>query len=246
MPSRAAGGASSQSLTRNAAVEIDKMPEKKAEHPDNGAKAGRSTPRGAQSSADAKMRTDKSRGCIMLKKKDYPTIAAQLQEFLAERFEEVTVEIADNVHYKGTNVVVTSPTFDGLLPEQRYHHVVQAIPQDFYESYLRSGVVWFELAPRQSGRDYMRMPRSEDIESEESRIQSGLQKARFFERFAEALEGTEDEPSRDDFVLARQVLSELGWAEPDQLNASLYFVRQGAFCDADIVDVVLPALEGEE
>jgi hypothetical protein len=124
--------------------------------------------------------------------------------------------------------------------------VVQAIPQDFYESYLRSGVVWFELAPRQSGRDYMRMPRSEDIESEESRIQSGLQKARFFERFAEALEGTEDEPSRDDFVLARQVLSELGWAEPDQLNASLYFVRQGAFCDADIVDVVLPALEGEE
>ena len=182
----------------------------------------------------------------MLKKKDYPTVATQLQEFLAERFDEVSVEIADDVHYKGTNVIVTSPAFDGLLPEQRYHHIVQAVPPDFYESFLRTGVVWFELAPGQSGRDYMRMPRSEDIESREATVRSRLTKIGFFDRFAEALEDEDDEPSRDDFVIARQVMTEAGLAEADAVNAALYFIRQGAYCDADILDVVLPAVETED
>src|SRR6185369_15304626 len=99
----------------------------------------------------------------MIRKKDFTAVAKQLREHLAARFDDVDVQIGDDIHYKGVNVVITTRVFDGLLPEQRYHHVVRSLPPEFYEKHLRGGVVWFELAPKQAARDYMKMPRSEDV-----------------------------------------------------------------------------------
>jgi len=180
-----------------------------------------------------------------LRKKDYAAIARQLREHLVGRFSDVTVEIGDDIHYKGVNIVVTTRVFDGLLPEQRYHHVVHAVPPDFYEKHLRGGVVWFELAPGQTGREYMKMPRSEDVTDAAGKIEARLNKAGFFDRFADAAEDTEA-LSRDDFVLAKRLLAEAGVPADEIQRATLFFVLRGAFCDADLPGAVLSPPDDED
>lgn len=180
-----------------------------------------------------------------LRKKDYAAIARQLREHLVGRFADVTVEIGDDIHYKGVNIVVTTRVFEGLLPEQRYHHVVHAVPPDLYEKHLRSGVVWFELAPGQTGREYMKMPRSEDVADDAAKIEARLAKAGFFERFAEAVDEA-GELSRDDFVLAKRLLAESGAKTDEVQRATLYFVLRGAFCDADLPGTVLATPDDDD
>jgi len=182
----------------------------------------------------------------MIRKKDYKSVAAQLREHLAHRFDDVDVQIGDDIHYKGVNVVVTTRVFDGLLPEQRYHHVVRALPPDFYEKHLRGGVVWFELAPKQAPLDYMKMPRSEDVARKAERIEQRLAAAGFPDRFAASVEGRADTLSRDDFVLAKRLLAELGLSKAEIQEAALYFILNGSFCDADLMKESVPAVQAVE
>lgn len=178
----------------------------------------------------------------MIKKKDYKKVQRQLQDFLSAPFEDVTVAVGDGIHYKGTNVVVTSSAFSGLLAEQRFHHVVHAIPPDFYEEHLRGGVVWFELAPGESGLQYMRMPRSDDVAGIEKAIRRRLDEVSFFDKFEKALAAKDGAVSRRDFVEARRILAKAGLDEGENVEARLLFIRYGGFCDAEIPSVVLPAM----
>lgn len=183
----------------------------------------------------------------MIKKKDYKKVQRQLQEFLSARFEDVTVKVGDGIHYKGTNVVVTSSVFVDLLPEQRFHHVVHAIPPDFYEEHLRGGVVWFELAPGESGQEYMRMPRSDDVAGLETAILRRLDEIAFFDKHEKALAAEGGTVSERDFDEARRILAKAGLDEGENVKARLLFIRYGGFCDAEIPTVVQPAMaDGEK
>ena len=181
----------------------------------------------------------------MIDKKDYRKIQVQLQAVLAERFDDVTVQIGDDIHYRGTNVVVTSPAFEGLLPEQRFHHAVRAIPSDLYDQYLRHGVVWFELTPTETGLDIMRMPRSDDIAGQEDAILERLIATRFRDRFQATLGAAPLDLSIDDFILSRRLLFDTGFSEQDVTRACLFFIRAGAFCDAQVLADVLPTLTSD-
>lgn len=185
----------------------------------------------------------------MIRKKDYAAVAKQLREHLVKRFDDVDVQIGEDIHYKGVNVVITTRVFDGLLPEQRYHHVVHSLPPEFYEKHLRGGVVWFELAPNQAARDYMKMPRSEDVAAKASRIEKRLADAGFNDRFASATAGRADTLSHDDFVVAKRLLAELGLSKPEIQEAALFFILRGLFCDADLAKesvASVPALEDDD
>ena len=182
----------------------------------------------------------------MIRKKDYTTVAKQLREHLAARFDDVDVQIGDDIHYKGVNVVITTRVFDSLLPEQRFHHVVRSLPPEFYEKHLRSGVVWFELAPKQAARDYMKMPRSEDVAAKAERIEKRLTDAGFNDRFAASTAGRTDTLSRDDFVVAKRLLAELGLSKPEIQDAALYFILRGSFCDADLAKESVPSVHAVE
>lgn len=170
----------------------------------------------------------------MIEQKDYKKIQAQLREFLVAAFPDVDVRIGDDIHYRGTNVVVTTSRFDGLLPEQRYHHVVHAVPADFYESYLRGGVVWFELAPGETGKAYMGMPRSRDAADRAEAIASRLGAIGFFDQFRARQAASGAPASEGDFVEARRILGKAGCKEDEILEIFLYFLLQGAFCDAEL------------
>jgi len=182
----------------------------------------------------------------MIRKKDYTAVAKQLREHLLPRFDDVDVQIGDDLHYKGCNVVITTRAFDGLLPEQRYHHVVRSLPPEFYEKHLRGGVVWFELAPKQAARDYMKMPRSEDVAAKAERIEKRLADAGFNDRFASATSGRAGTLSRDDFVVAKRLLAELGLSKPEIQDAALLFILRGSFCDADLAKEQVPSVHAVE
>lgn len=182
----------------------------------------------------------------MIRKKDYAAVAKQLREHLVKRFDDVDVQIGDDIHYKGVNVVITTRVFDGLLPEQRYHHVVRSLPPEFYEKHLRGGVVWFELAPGQAARDYMKMPRSEDVAAKAERIEKRLADIGFNDRFAAATASRSDTLSRDDFVVAKRLLAELGLSKVDIQDAALYFILTGSFCDADLARESVPSVPALE
>lgn len=181
-------------------------------------------------------------GMVEMKKQDYKRLAAELQGFLEERFDDVRVEIGDDIHWRGTNVVITSPNFAGLLPEQRYHHVVRAIPPDFYEAHLRRGIVWFELAPDEPAKSYMKLPRSEDIAKQEDEIAELLAEKNFVGRMVAALGPHPADASGDDFKVAKRVLKEARLAPDDITRACLFFMHRGAFCDVQLMKDVLPKM----
>lgn len=175
-------------------------------------------------------------------KQVYRRIQVQLQAHLAERFEDVSVEIGDDIHYPGTNIVITSRAFEGLLPEQRFHHVVRAIPPDFYDQHLRHAGVWFELAPGETSRDLMRMPRSEDVADREDEILEMMNRHRVFEQLGTWLTAPLPQTSVDDFTVSRRVFSEAGFDQRETTRACLFLIRKGAFCDVQVLVDVLPKL----
>lgn len=178
----------------------------------------------------------------MIAQEDYSKIERQIQKYLSARFEDVSVRVGDDIHYKGTNVIITSSHFVGWLPEQRFHHIVRELPQEFYEQYLRSGMVWFELAPGESPRQYMEMPRSEDITDDDPRIAAKLARLGFARKLRKAVAEDGDDASPDDFDLTREVLEQMELSEAEIERVLLFLIGRGAFCDAHVMADVLPQL----
>ena len=176
----------------------------------------------------------------MIEKKDYGGVRQAQQECRGRRFEDVRVQIGDDIHYKGTNVVVTSRLFEGLLAEQRFHHVVRAVPKNLYEAYLRRGVVWFELAPGETGVDLMKMPRSKDVKEEAIAVGEQLRKIGFFSKFKARLEPDPQRASVTHFTVTRAVLAEAGLGPEAITRACLFMILEGAYCDAHVLTDVVP------
>ena len=181
----------------------------------------------------------------MIDKADYATVRERLQELLAARLADVQVQVGDNIHYRGTNVVVTSPAFAGLLPEQRFHLVVRAIPKELYERHLRGGIVWFELAPDEAAQDYMKMPRSEDIAEHESAILARLQSIQFAEKLQARFNEEPETISADNLTATRQILTQAGLNKEDLTRACLFLIRLGGFCDVQVIADVIPEITKE-
>ncbi|MBX3396939.1 MAG: hypothetical protein KF841_16410 [Phycisphaerae bacterium] len=182
----------------------------------------------------------------MIEPKDREMVRQQLEACLQLRFPDASVQIGEGIHYKGLNVVVTSNKFRGLLAEQRFHHVVRAIPKDVYEKHLQRGVVWFELAPGEGGKDLMRMPRSTDITAaEESAVRRILKDTQFFKKLASYFDSEDEDPSGMTFETTRKLLSKAGIDDEQVERCLLYMIQKGAYCDAHIVNDLMPKLASE-
>lgn len=180
----------------------------------------------------------------MIAKKDYSSIEQQLQACLAEPFGDVRVRVGDSLHYPGTNLEIVSEVFRGLLPEQRYHHVVRSIPAALYDHHLKDGVVWFELAPGETAKDLMRMPRSDDVAPMHDRLVRRLEKIGFFDQFKERCRQAPARASTLDFVICREILRAAGLDDTETTQACLLFIRYGGFCDVQVLADVMPLLLG--
>jgi len=176
----------------------------------------------------------------MIPAADYERIQNQLAECLKTVFDDVQVQIGDQIHYKGTNVVVTSRHFDGLLAEQRFHHVVRAVPKDLYEEYLQRGVVWFELTPDEAGIDLMRMARAVDVKNQAAAIEKSLGEINFFQSIRDYFAKEPERASLLRFEAVREVLKQAGFNEQEIERACLYLILQDAFCDAHVLTDLVP------
>lgn len=180
----------------------------------------------------------------MIRPGDYDRIQTQLVAFLTPVFDDVAVQVGDNIHYKGTNIVVTSKHFTGLLAEQRFHHVVRAIPEDLYNDDLRKGVVWFELAPGETGMDLMRMPRAVDVREKDGTIEAKLRDAGFFQALKAHLK-KQEAASVMRFDATRKVLADCGITGDAADEACLFLIGRGAYCDAHVIKDVAPQFLSE-
>jgi hypothetical protein len=182
----------------------------------------------------------------MIQKQDVDSVRRRLQDCLELRFEDVDVQIGEGIHYKGMNVVVTSRAFEGLLAEQRFHHLVRAIPQAFYEQYFQGGIVWFELVPGETGLDRMKMARAVDVAGQEADIRRRLTDVGFVAAFRERFAADPQQASVTRFDATHEVLIAAGLDADEIERCCLFMILQGAYCDAHVLTDVLPKLASED
>lgn len=182
----------------------------------------------------------------MIQPKDCEKLQKQLEACLRDRFPDVSVQIGENIHYQGMNVVVTSMKFKGLLAEQRFHHVVRLIPKDLYEKHFQKGVVWFELAPGESGKDLMRMPRAADVTpAEEKSIARQIEQSKLYKKLTAHFDEEDEDPSGMSFDATGKILAKSGLAPREVERCLLYMIGRGAYCDAHVVNDLLPKFAAE-
>lgn len=134
-----------------------------------------------------------------------------------------------------------SRTFNGLLPEERFHRLVGAIPAAFREKNL-AGVVWVELAEDESLEEFLKLPRSEDVTGREREIYVELAKARMFDVLAEQMGASPDKRCSGDFREMAGLLSARRFPEGKSRDAKLLMIRHHAYCDCQVVLTAWPAL----
>src|SRR5262245_39473630 len=110
---------------------------------------------------------------------DVTSFGAELTAILAAKFSGIRVETAHSTHWNRPCVTFRWHNFAGLLPEERFHRLVSAIPADFREKKL-VGFVWLELADGETIDEFLRLPRSEDVADRGAKIYAGLMKAGLF------------------------------------------------------------------
>ncbi|MCP4250548.1 MAG: hypothetical protein GY778_26185 [bacterium] len=168
-------------------------------------------------------------------------IRKKLLEILEPHLPGIEIDVGQARRWKRLTLTFRHERFGPLLPEQRFRSLLQMIPTEFYEGELR-GAVWFELAPGEKQEDILRARRSDDVADDEPAIAQRLFDVGYFEALEKALGPRPVETCGGDFAKVREVLAAQEIVEAEQRDACLVFIRQGAYCDCDVLLAAKPAL----
>jgi len=128
--------------------------------------------------------------------------------------------------------------FRGLYPRQRYHYIVHLIPKHYCDSTL-ADTQWFELTPDERPEGIEDDPDEELIASITPGVMEALRKKRFFaaldEVFLPKSGTTQPQTCSGDFRHAKHALQLCGFKESDWFDVFHVLMRQGAFCDCEIL-----------
>lgn len=128
--------------------------------------------------------------------------------------------------------------FEELYPRQRYHQLVRLIPKDYYDRFL-ADTVWIELAPGENAEDIADDPDEEFITSITPAVLGSLQARDFFAQLDDVfcpVDGiTGAQVCSGDFRHAKLTLHRCGLEESDWSDVFHVLMRQGAFCDCEIL-----------
>lgn len=137
-------------------------------------------------------------------------------------------------------VYFTSAVFSTLYPEQRYHWLRQALPEDFVEEHL-SESVWFELAPGETTADvHVDQERIAKIAPE---MMQELEQLGFFAALDDVMAPEdptlEREPCGGDFRIGKRILAAMGFERQGRVDrmadAFHVLISKGAYCDCEIL-----------
>jgi len=168
-------------------------------------------------------------------------LEAELRAILDPKYPDMTVEVAHNNRWNRMCATFRWAGFAGLLPEERFQRLATAIPEDFRHSRLK-GFVWLELTPNETVETYLELPRSEDLAGREPAVYSKLRKADFFKALGAKMGPKPDSACRGDFHDTKVVLSASKFSDRGICEAKLLFIRHGAYCDCQVLQVIQPEL----
>ncbi|MCH7704665.1 MAG: hypothetical protein IIB61_06105 [Planctomycetes bacterium] len=169
-------------------------------------------------------------------------LAREILDIVTSALPGVTVEIAESARWDRMCVTFRWAGFSGMLPEERFRHLVQLIPEQVRDRDL-AGFVWLELEPDQTVGAYLDLPRSDDIAGREEGIYSSLKEAGFFKALGKKLGGSPQDACGGDFAASAEVLGSRRFSKTKTREAKLLFIKHGAYCDCQILLSVRPALE---
>ena len=175
---------------------------------------------------------------MKLHQQDRP-LAEELTVLLAPSFVDITVSAGMSERWDRPCVLFRWSGFADMLPEERFHRLVQAIPAEFRQSRL-AGFIWLELAPGETVPAFLKLPRSEDVADQEEAIFDRLVDAKFFDRLAASLGKRPTVRCQGDFSETDKVLSHAGPSHTR--DAKLLFIRHGVYCDCQVLQTVQPEL----
>lgn len=168
-------------------------------------------------------------------------IEAELRASLTPKFPGMTIQVAHSDRWKRMCVTFRWSGFVGLLPEERFHCLVEMVSAQFRRSHLQ-GFVWLELAPDETVEAYLQLPRSEDVNERAPAIYGDLLSAGFFDALDTALGPRPKGKCRGGFLSTKTVLSAGNYSPPRICDAKLLFIGQGVYCDCQVLETVRPKL----
>ena len=168
-------------------------------------------------------------------------IEGELRAMLAETFPGLNVGVERNDRWNRPCATFEWPGFAGLLPEERFHRLVQAIPESFRTARMR-GFVWLELAPGERVEAFLKLPRSEDVVDNEATIYAGLCDAGFFEILRTRIGRSPQKTCRGGFAETDAALGAKNYSDAKRTDAKLLFIRHGVYCDCQVLETLEPEL----
>lgn len=168
-------------------------------------------------------------------------IEAELRASLTPKFRGMAIEVSHNDRWKRMCVTFRWSGFAGLLPEERFHCLVDMVPAQFRRSHLQ-GFVWLELASDETVEAYLQLPRSEDVKERAPAIYGDLLSAGFFEALEASLGPKPKGKCLGGFFNTEAVLSTENYSAARIWDAKLLFIGQGVYCDCQVLETVKPML----
>lgn len=164
-------------------------------------------------------------------------LEAELQAILAPAFAGMTIDVSQSRRWDRMCATFRWPGFNNLLPEERFHRLVRAIPVDFRESRM-AGLVWVELAPDEDLEAFLLWPRSEDVADREGDILARLAEVNFFPSLSSAMGPSPDKKCGGGFEQVEAILTSKEYSSTDIRDAKLVFIRHGTYCDCQVLATV--------
>jgi hypothetical protein len=168
-------------------------------------------------------------------------LAGELTSLLSKTYPDIEVEVSLASRWNRPCVTFRSEGFASLLPEERFHRLLRLLPADLVAQKL-AGFVWLELEPGQEVDAFLAEPRSEDVAETEQDIYREWQQWEFLPRLEEMLGPDPEKSCKGDFRFAVSVLNERRVSQVQLRDAKLVCIRQGVYCDCQILRTVAPEL----
>lgn len=168
-------------------------------------------------------------------------IQGELRAMLADAFPGLNMTVEHSERWDRPCVTFAWSGFRGLLPEERFHRLVQAIPESFRTARM-SGFVWLELAPGERVDAFLKLPRSEDVADKGATIYAGLCDAGFFDALRKRMGRSPQKTCRSGFAEAEVALGDKKYNDVRRTEVKLLFIRHGVYCDCQVLETLEPEL----
>ncbi|MHC5112309.1 MAG: hypothetical protein ACYTHJ_20825 [Planctomycetota bacterium] len=177
----------------------------------------------------------------MTEKKVDKKLAGELLSMLADKFEGIEIDVSISDRWKRPCVTFSWNGFEGLLPEERFQRLAQFIPESFRGERM-AGVIWLELVSGESIEDFLKHPRSEDIEQREREIYYKMREGGLFDLLAKELGGSPERNCEGGFAKTLAAIKRSKGLTVTAEEAKLVFIRHGVYCDCQVLQGAQPAL----